>query len=81
MQISITREALDGRYLAVRRAKSRHQATMDRFPVEPDSAGAAIAGIAALLDSEPAEVAGKSSQTLFFDGVRIGGSQYFGDGV
>ncbi|HJZ13830.1 MAG TPA: hypothetical protein VJ251_00005, partial [Stellaceae bacterium] len=64
MQIAIAREALNGRHVAVRRAESRNQAAMHRFPVEPDSAGAAIAGIAAFLDSEPAKVAGKSSQTL-----------------
>src|SRR6266404_4089035 len=64
MQIAIAREALNGRYLAIRRPKSRDQTAMHRFPVEPDSAGAAIAGIAAFLDSEPAKAADKSSQTL-----------------
>src|ERR1700730_3886455 len=33
MQITIAREALNGRYLAIRRAKSRNQAAMHRFPV------------------------------------------------
>ncbi len=33
MQITIVREALNGRYLAIRRAKSRNQAAMHRFPV------------------------------------------------
>jgi hypothetical protein len=70
MQITIAREALDGRYLAIRRAKSRNQATMHRFAVEPDSAGTAITGIAAFLDSEPAKAADKSSQTLA--GLRFG---------
>jgi hypothetical protein len=64
MQIAIAREALNGRYLAIRRAKSRNQAAMHRFPVEPESASPAIAGIAAFLDSEPAKAADKSSQTL-----------------
>ncbi len=74
MQITIAREALNGRYLAIRRAKSRNQAAMHWLPVEPDSAGAAIAGIAAFLDSEPAEAAGKSPQTLA--GPRFGVEEF-----
>ena len=51
MQLTIAREAFDGRDLAICCAESRKQAAMHRFPVEPDRAGAAIAGIAAFLDS------------------------------
>jgi hypothetical protein len=64
MQITIAREALYGRYLPIRGAKSWYQATMHRFSVEPHRASPAIPGIAAFLDSEPAKAAHKSSQTL-----------------
>jgi hypothetical protein len=74
MQITIAREALYGRYLAISGAKSRHQAAMYRFSVEPDSAGPAIAGIAAFLDSEPAKAPYKSSQTLA--GLRFGVEEF-----
>jgi hypothetical protein len=71
MQIAIAREALNGRNLAICCTESRKQAAMHRFPVEPDRAGAAIAGIAAFLDSEPTKAADKSSQTLARPGFGI----------
>jgi hypothetical protein len=74
MQITIAREALDGRYLAIRGAKSRYQAAMHRFSVEPNSASPAISGIAAFLDSEPAKAADESSQTLA--GLRFGVEEF-----
>src|SRR5260221_5790923 len=64
MQITIAREALDGRYLAISGAKSRHQAAMHRFSVEPYSANPAISGIATIIDSEPAKDPDKRSLTL-----------------
>jgi hypothetical protein len=79
MQITIAREALNGRYFAICCTESRKQAAMHRFPVEPDSAGAAIAGIATFLDSEPAKAADKSSQTLA--GLRFGVEEFSVDRV
>ena len=52
MQRAVLAEAFDGGDLASGGAKGRHQAGMHRRAVEPDGAGAAVAGIAALLDAE-----------------------------
>ena len=50
-------------------AEGRHQAGMHRHAVEPDGAGAAIAGIAAFLDAEAAVLAQEGAQALAGSGV------------
>ena len=57
-------QALDGRHLAAFGAERRHQAAMHRLAVEIDRAGATVAGVAPLLDAEPAELAQISAQAL-----------------
>ena len=57
-------QAFDGRHLVPGGAESGHQAGMHRRSVEPDGAGAAIAGIAALLDAETAVLAQEGAQAL-----------------
>ena len=52
---------------------------MDRRAVEPDGAGAAIAGVAALLDAEDATLAQEGAQAL--SGLRLGGKQLAVDDV
>ena len=49
-----SRQALDRRHFAPGGAEGGHQAAMHRRAVEPDGAGAAIAGIAALLHAKTA---------------------------
>ena len=79
MQLAAGREPLDGRHLAIGGAKGRHEAGVHRFAVEPDRAGAAIAGVAALLDAEEAELAQEGAQAL--TGLRLGGKPLSIDGV
>ena len=57
-------QPLDGGDAAPLRAEGREQAAVDRLAVEMDGAGAAIAGIAALLDAEPAALAQQGAQAL-----------------
>ena len=64
MQFVAGREAFDGGDLAAFGAKRRHQARMHRLAVQIDGAGAAIAGVAALLDAEMAERTQERAQTL-----------------
>ena len=45
-------------------AKGRDQAAMYGDAVEPNRAGAAVAGVAAFFDPEPSHLAQKSSQAL-----------------
>ena len=52
MQLAVLGEALDGGDLAALAAEGGHQAGVERLAVEPHRAGAAVAGIAALLDAE-----------------------------
>ena len=62
--VAVGRKALDGGDLAVLGAEGRDQAAMHRLAVEQHGAGAAIAGVAALLDAEPAELAQEGAQAL-----------------
>jgi hypothetical protein len=64
VQGAVFRQAFDGRHLLPGGAEGGRQARMHRRPVEPDGAGAAIAGIAALLHAEAAALAQKGSQAL-----------------
>ena len=57
-------EPFDRRDAAPLGAERRHEAAMHGLAVEMDGAGAAIAGIAAFLDAEPAELAQEGSQAL-----------------
>ena len=68
MQLSVSGEALDGRDLATFGAKGRDDAAVDRDPVEPDGARAAVAGIASLLDAEPTQFAQEGAQALASSG-------------
>ncbi len=70
MKPAIARQALDGRDLAALGAKRRHQTRMERLVVDMDRAGAAVAGVAALLDAEHLEVAQEGAQALA--GLRLG---------
>ena len=70
MQLAVRGEPLDGGDLPPRGAKGRHQAGMHRLAVEPHRAGAAIAGVAALLDAEHAALAQEGAQALA--GPRLG---------
>ena len=64
MQSTAARQSLDRDDLASGGAEGRHQAGMHRHPVEPDRAGAAIAGVAALLDAKDTAVAQEGAQAL-----------------
>ena len=79
MQRAVLGQPLDGGDLAAGGAEGRHQAGMHRLAVEPDRAGAAIAGIAALLDAEHAAIAQEGAQAL--SGRRLGGEQFAVDVV
>ena len=58
------RQPLDGGDVAAARPERRGDAAVDRLAVDPHRAGPAVAGVAALLDAEPAEVAQKGAQAL-----------------
>ena len=64
MQRAVLRETLDGRHLAPGGAKGGHQARVHGRAVQPDGAGAAIAGVATLLHAEAAALAQEGAQTL-----------------
>ena len=70
MQVAVWREPLDRRHRAPRGAESRNQAGVHRLAVEPDRAGAAVAGVAALLDAEDARLPQEGPQAL--PGLRLG---------
>jgi hypothetical protein len=57
-------QALDGGDHVAFGAKGRNQATMHRLVVEQHRAGAAVAGVATLLDAEMAEFAQERAQAL-----------------
>src|SRR3984885_11577372 len=57
-------KAFDGGYRVTCGAERRNQAAMHRFVVEQHGAGAAIAGVAAFLDAEMAELAQERAQAL-----------------
>ena len=79
MQHAVPREPFDRRDLAPGRPKCRHQAGMHGGAVEPDRAGAAIAGVAAFLDAEDAAIAQERAQAL--PGSRRGREQLAVDAV
>src|SRR5262249_43432913 len=64
MQPAVPRETLDGGDLVPGGAEGRHETGMERLAVQPYGAGAAVAGIAALLDAEPAKVAQAGPEAL-----------------
>ena len=70
MHLAVLGEALDGRDLAALAAEGGHQAGVERLAVEPHRAGAAVAGVAALLDAEHLQVAQEGAQALA--GLRFG---------
>ena len=71
-------QSLDGRDRTPGSAEGRPQTGMDRHAVDPDRAGAAIAGVAALLDPEAALLPQKGAQAL--PGSRLGGDRLAVDG-
>src|SRR5262249_44421382 len=64
MQRAVAREPFDGRDLATLGAKCRKQTTVHRLAVDKYRARAAIAGVAAFLDAEPAQFAQERAQAL-----------------
>ena len=64
MQFAVVRQAFDGGDSVAVGAKGGNQAAMNGDAVEPDGAGAAVAGVATLLDAEPSHLAQESSQAL-----------------
>jgi hypothetical protein len=74
MQRAILRKSFDRGYFAPGGPEGRHQARVNRSAVEPHGAGAAITGVAALLDTEHAAVTQKGAQAL--SGGRLGGKQF-----
>jgi len=64
MQFPVLREALNGGHLVAVGAKRRDEAAMHGDAVEPDRAGAAVAGVAAFFNSEPSHLTQESSQAL-----------------
>jgi hypothetical protein len=80
MQLAIgAGQPLDRRHLAAGGAEGRHQAAMHRRAVEPDGAGAAIAGVAALLD--PVEPAFPQEGAQALAGLGLGRDRLAVDGV
>src|SRR5258705_10116925 len=64
MDAAVGRKAFDRGHGMAAGAERRDQAAMHRFAVEQHGAGAAIAGVAALLDAEMAELAQERAQAL-----------------
>ena len=64
MDAAVGRKAFDRRHGVTVGAEGRDQATMHRLAVEQHGAGAAIAGVATLLDAEMPEFAQERSQAL-----------------
>ena len=71
MQLAVLGETFDGGDLTTSGAERGHQARMDRLAVEPHRTGAAIAGVAALLDPEYAAIPKERPEALA--GTRLGG--------
>ncbi len=71
MQLVALSKPFDGCDLAAVGAEGRHQTGMHRLAIEIDGAGAAIAGVAAFLDAEMAELAQEGAQALS-GGRRVG---------
>ena len=72
MQFVAFGEALDGHDLAAFGAEGGDEAGVHRLAVERHRAGAAVAGVAAFLDAEPAEPAQEGAQALAGRGLGIG---------
>jgi hypothetical protein len=64
MSAAVGRQAFDGGDGVAVGAKRGDDAAVHRLAVEQHRAGAAVAGVAALLDAEMAELAEKSAQAL-----------------
>ncbi len=64
MRAAIGRKAFDGRDGMAVGAEGRDQAAMHRLAVDQHGAGAAVAGVAALLDAEMPELAQERAQAL-----------------
>src|ERR1700742_5254620 len=64
MRAAIARETFDGRHRMTFGAERRDQAAMYGLAIEQHGAGTAIAGVAAFLDAEMAEVAEMRAQAL-----------------
>src|SRR5438445_4304213 len=64
MGATVRRKAFDGRHGVTGSAEGRDQATMHRLAVDQHRAGAAVAGVATLLDAEMAEFAQERAQAL-----------------
>jgi hypothetical protein len=79
MQRTVLRQSFDRGYLAPGGVEGRHQAGMNGHAVEPHGAGAAIAGVAALLDPEYAPVTQEGAQAL--SRCWLGGKQFAVDVV
>jgi len=79
MQGVIGREPLDGRDRASGGTECRHQAGVHRRAIEPHRAGAAVAGVAAVLDAEEAPLTQEGAQAL--PGFRLGRNELAVDGV
>ena len=71
MKRAVLGEPLDGRDPAAFAAEGGHEAGMVGLAVDPHGAGAAVAGVAALLDAEHFKVAQEGAQALA--GFRLGG--------
>jgi hypothetical protein len=78
MQLAVLGETFDGGDLTTGGSERRHQARMDRLAVEPNRTGAAIAGVAALLDPEHAAIPKERPEALA--GLRLGGKELPVDG-
>ena len=78
MQFVAAGKALDRRHLAALGAERRDEATVHRLAVERHRAGAAVAGIASLLDAEQPESAQEGAQALA--GRRVPGHRLAVDG-
>src|SRR5215204_748897 len=64
MSAAIGRKAFDRRHGVTVGAEGRDQTTMHRLAVDQHGAGAAVAGVATLLDAEMAEFAQERAQAL-----------------
>ena len=64
VQLAVPGQAFDCRHFPAGSAERGHEAGMHRGSVDPDGAGAAIAGIAALFDAETAVLAQEGAQAL-----------------
>ena len=64
MKLAVVRQPLKRGDFAAFASKSGHETTMNRFAIEPDRAGTAIARVASFLHVKPSEVPKECSQTL-----------------